>query len=328
MRLSAQIIQSAEQRTNPLGEREIILRSLAIPAIEHLAVSRDQFDTMDLSNNHLQRLDNFPKMERLATLYLGGNEISYVDARNLKKNMPNLNTVIMTGNGVKGWNVLSDLGEGCPKLEYLSLVGNPITSGDSILSKNNVTNKEYHRISVGSIVCSFFPPFRCDDTLQLGRQHYRLYTIHKIPTLKVLDFQKVKQSERERAQRLAASAAGAAMEADCRLEARAAASSAADDGAVTSKSYNGDNETNTFEPGEGKNAEESFATQFTLEEKAQIREMVANAASAEEIDRIENLVKKGIFPGKTDNSGSIPPPPPPPSEDEDNEPSKRQKTDD
>jgi len=173
-------------------------------------------------------------------------------------------------------------------------------------------------------------PFCSDYKLQLGRQHYRLYTIHKIPTLKVLDFQKVKQSERERAQRLAASAAGAAMEADCRLEARAAASSAAYDGAVTSKSYNGDNETNTFEPGEGKNAEESFATQFTLEEKAQIREMVANAASAEEIDRIENLVKKGIFPGKTDNSGSIPPPPPPPppSEDQDNEPSKRQKTDD
>ncbi|KAK1746934.1 leucine-rich repeat domain-containing protein [Skeletonema marinoi] len=258
-------------------------------------------------------------MERLATLYLGGNEISYVDARNLKKNVPNLNTVIMTGNGVKGWNVLSDLGEGCPKLEYLSLVGNPITSGDSILSKNNVTNKENRRTFRLALSFALSFLFCFVYKLHLGRQHYRLYTIHKIPTLKVLDFQKVKQSERERAQRLAASAAGAAMEADCRLEARAAASSAADDGA-----------TNTFEPGEGKNAEESFATQFTLEEKAQIREMVANAASAEEIDRIENLVKKGIFPGKTDNSGSIPPPPPPPpppSEDQDNEPSKRQKTD-
>ncbi len=128
MRLSAQIIQAAEQRTNPLGEREIILRSLAIPTIEHLAVSRDQFDTMDLSNNHLQRVENFPKLERLATLHLGGNEIHFVDARNLKKNVPNLNTVILTGNGVKGWNVVSDLGDGCPKLEYLSLVGNPITS--------------------------------------------------------------------------------------------------------------------------------------------------------------------------------------------------------
>jgi len=128
MRLSAQIIQSAEQRTNPLGEREIILRSLAIPAIEHLAVSRDQFDTMDLSNNHLQRVENFPKMERLATLYLGGNEINFVDGKNLKKNVPNLSTLILTSNGVKGWNVISDLGEGCSKLEFLSLVGNPITS--------------------------------------------------------------------------------------------------------------------------------------------------------------------------------------------------------
>lgn len=168
--------------------------------------------------------------------------------------------------------------------------------------------------------------------ISLGRQHYRLYTIHKIPTLKVLDFQKVKQSERDRAQRLASSAAGAAMEADCRLEARAAASSSStanDDGAITSKTYNDDNETNTFEPGEGKNAEESFATQFTMEEKAKIREMVANAASAEEIDSIENLVKKGIFPGKNDSSDGIPPPPPspPPSEDQDdNGAAKRQKT--
>jgi hypothetical protein len=144
----------------------------------------------------------------------------------------------------------------------------------------------------------------------------------------VLDFQKVKQSERERAQRLALSAAGAAMEADCRLEARAAAAATHDDGAVASKIYNVDNETNTFEPGEGKNAEESFATQFTLEEKAKIREMVANAASAEEIDRIESLVKKGIFPGNVDNSSlPPPPPPPPPSEDQDNGASKRQKTD-
>ena len=136
-----------------------------------------------------------------------------------------------------------------------------------------------------------------------------------MPTLKVLDFQKVKQSERERAQRLASSAAGAAMEADAKLEARAAAEASAtvstNDGAHLAA--NGDNGgTNTFEPGEGKSAEESFATQFTAEEKARIREMVANAASAEEIDRIEGMVKRGIFPGKseTTNGGSAPPPPP------------------
>jgi len=128
MRLSANIIQSAEQRTNPLGEREIILRSLAIPTIEHLSVTRDQFDSFDLSNNHLVRLDNFPKLDRLSSLYLGGNGIEFVDGRNLKRNCPSLTSVVLTGNGVRGWNVIADLGEGCPKLDFLSLIGNPITN--------------------------------------------------------------------------------------------------------------------------------------------------------------------------------------------------------
>ena len=178
------------------------------------------------------------------------------------------------------------------------------------------------------LLCPIFS-FWLLNNISSGRQHYRLYTIHKIPTLKILDFQKVKQSERERANRLASSAAGAAMEADARLEARVAAAAAADDSVTASKAFTGEDGVNTFEPGEGKNAEESFATQFTMEEKAKIREMVANAASADEIDRIESLVKKGIFPGKADNGGNAlpppPPPPPPPPEDEDNGNSKRQK---
>ena len=89
----------------------------------------------------------------------------------------------------------------------------------------NVTNVEDHRILFSS--ASLFSPSLHNDRVSIrtstGRQHYRLYAIHKIPSLKVLDFTKIKQSERERAQRLAASAAGAAMEADARLEARAAA---------------------------------------------------------------------------------------------------------
>ena len=117
------------------------------------------------------------------------------------------------------------------------------------------------------------------------------------------------------------------MEADCRLEARAAASTAPGHGTIASGAYDNGNERNTFEPGEGKNAEESFATQFSPEEKAKIREMVANAASAEEIDRIENLVKKGIFPGQANNNDVIPPPPPPPPPEEEGDgAAKRQRT--
>jgi U2 small nuclear ribonucleoprotein A' len=128
MRLSAEILQTAEQRTNPLGDRELILRSLAIPTIEHLSVTRDAFDTIDFTNNHIVKLENFPRLTRLSTLYLGGNGVEFVDGKNLRKNVPNLKTLVLSGCGVRGWNVLGELGVGCPKLEVLSLVGNPVTS--------------------------------------------------------------------------------------------------------------------------------------------------------------------------------------------------------
>lgn len=128
MRLSAEIIQTAEQRTNPLGERELILRSLAIPTIEHLSVTRDAFDSIDLSNNHICKLENFPRLQRLSALHLGGNGVEVVDGRNLRKNLPQLKTLVLSGCSVRGWNVLGELGVGCPMLEVLSLVGNPVTS--------------------------------------------------------------------------------------------------------------------------------------------------------------------------------------------------------
>ncbi len=117
--------------------------------------------------------------------------------------------------------------------------------------------------------------------LVLGRQHYRLYTLSKIPTLKVLDFVKVKQSERDRAKRLAMSAAGAALEGDVQIEAQ--------QDAVKLKSK-------TFNPGEGKSAKESFVVSFSKEQKSKIKEMIAGATSPDEIERIEEFVRRGEFP--------------------------------
>ncbi len=110
---------------------------------------------------------------------------------------------------------------------------------------------------------------------QLGRQHYRLYTIQSIPSLKVLDHQKITQSERDRAKRLAGSAAGAALESDILDESK---------------------RQKTFTPGEGASAEESFVVNFSAEEKEQIRQLVANASSPEEIEEIERSVQRGVLP--------------------------------
>ncbi len=128
MRLSAEVISQSEQRTNPLGEREILIRGLSIPAIEHLAVTRDLFDAIDLTDNLITKITNFPKLNRLCSLSLAGNVVDSVDGVNLKKNLPNLRNLNLVGNKVHGLHVISSIGDGCPSLETLALVGNPVTS--------------------------------------------------------------------------------------------------------------------------------------------------------------------------------------------------------
>ena len=128
MRLSAELIGSCEQRTNPLGEREIILRGLAIPAIEHLGATLDSFDSMDLSENRLSRLDNFPRLGRLSSLLVSSNLIESLDATNLHKNVPALKFLELGYNQISSLLELSNLGKACTKLEQLNLTGNPVAS--------------------------------------------------------------------------------------------------------------------------------------------------------------------------------------------------------
>ena len=262
MRLSAELINSlAEQRTNPLGERELVLRGLAIPAIEHLATTRDAFDTIDFTDNRLQRLENFPRLLRLSCLNCSGNILESFDTANMGKNIPNITNLNLSYNNVASLAEVSNIATACTKLEFLNLHGNPVTR----------------------------------------RQHYRLYVIKKIPTLRVLDFTKISKSERDRADRLANSAAGAALESDVQGEAR---SSTAAGGAKT------------FVPGEGRSAEESFVTNFTPQQKDMIRQMIANASSPAEIEEIERSVKRGIFPTIAGSDQSALKRPPPTSSEE------------
>ncbi|GKY92647.1 hypothetical protein MPSEU_000234800 [Mayamaea pseudoterrestris] len=237
MRLTAELLSQVEQRTNPVGDRELVLRELGIPMLENLGAARDEFDSYDLSNNRLFRLENFPKLQRLAHLHCAGNLIEGIDGRNLKKNVPNLLTLNLSDNNISSLAEVASLASACEKLESLSLVNNPVTR----------------------------------------RQHYRLYTIHRIPTLKVLDFTKVRASERDRAERLASSAAGAALEGDVQQEAKQTS-------------------TKTFDPGEALDDAKAVIISYTSEQKDQIRELLANASSAKELEEIEAAVRKGVLP--------------------------------
>lgn len=99
-RITAELVRESPQFLNPLRQREIDLRSNKIPTIENLGATLDQFDTIDLSDNDISRVDGFPTLKRLKTLFLNNNRISKF-APNLHEFLPNLEELILTNNNIQ-----------------------------------------------------------------------------------------------------------------------------------------------------------------------------------------------------------------------------------
>ena len=124
MRLTVELAAAAPQRMNPLLEREITLRGFKIGAIENTGCLRDQFDSVDLSDNEIKRLGNFAPSPRLKMLILHNNRVTGVDA-GLGAALPNLASLLLTRNRVSSLEELKALAE-CGELTEVSLVDNPV----------------------------------------------------------------------------------------------------------------------------------------------------------------------------------------------------------
>jgi U2 small nuclear ribonucleoprotein A' len=160
----------APQFTNPLREREIKLRAFKIPAIENLGATQDQFDTVDLSDNEIRKLEvltaimkifpgfrlkdfgvqNFPLLRRVKTLLLSNNLIFRI-GEDLNDSLPALHTLMLANNNILNLQDLLPLAN-LSKLERLVLIDNNVTK----------------------------------------QPNYRLFVINLLPKLLVLDFKKVK----------------------------------------------------------------------------------------------------------------------------------------
>jgi len=128
MRLTADLIERSAAFTNTLGDRELDLRSNKIPAIENLIASRDLFDVIDLTDNEIKRLENFPRLQRLSTILLSNNSISRIDTEFFSpKQLPSLHTLILTNNRILDLSDLEVLHVFSGTLKYLSLLDNPVT---------------------------------------------------------------------------------------------------------------------------------------------------------------------------------------------------------
>ncbi|CAM9843828.1 unnamed protein product [Chrysoparadoxa australica] len=115
------------------------------------------------------------------------------------------------------------------------------------------------------------------------RQHYRLFTIHHIPSLSQLDHKRVTLEEKLAAKRLFQSQAGQAMERDVVAEGKG----------------------KTFTPGEKEG-------ELTAEQRQQMSKMIENAKTPEEVDRLETMMLAGVMPkaGGAAAPEAAPPAPP------------------
>jgi len=239
VRLSVEMITDAIQYINTVRDRELNLRGYKIPAIENLGITKNQFDTIDFTDNDIRKLDNLPLMTRLSTLLMHNNRIQQIQI-NVGEQLRGLKTLVLTNNNLCELGDLDPLAT-CTKLEYLSLIGNPVTH----------------------------------------KPQYRLYTIYKLPTVRVLDFKRIRLAERAAADSLFKGKKGAELSKQ-----------------VVKKSR----------PVEIEGPEPVNPSALGNSDAARIKEAIANAKTIAEVDHLQSLLASGRIPDKGWNEPGLPPP--------------------
>ncbi|KAJ5587216.1 uncharacterized protein N7459_002981 [Penicillium hispanicum] len=237
MRLTVELIQNSLSYINPLKDRELDLRGHKIPAIENLGIAKDQ-DAIDLTDNDLSSLGNFPLFPRLHTLLLARNRINHIQSK-LGSSVPHLNTLILTSNNLAELADLEPL-RSLTHLTHLTLLENPVTR----------------------------------------KENYRYWVIWLIPSVRFLDYQKVKDVERERAKEYFGTAEEPSALASKIMGIKSrvfdASGAAAADRAPTDK---------------------AIRVKLTDSERKRVEKMIREAKSLAEITRLEKELNEGRIPG-------------------------------
>ncbi|KAL9266665.1 U2 small nuclear ribonucleoprotein A'-like protein [Drosera capensis] len=125
VRLTADLIWKSPHFFNPIKERELDLRGNKIAVIENLGATEDQFDTIDISDNEIVKLENFPYLNRLETLIVNNNRITRISP-SIGDFLPKLHALILTNNRLTNLIEIDPLAS-LSKLQFLSLLDNSIT---------------------------------------------------------------------------------------------------------------------------------------------------------------------------------------------------------
>jgi len=238
VKLTPDLIENAIQYVNPVRERELLLRGYKIPVIENMGATLDQFDTIDFTDNDIRKLDGFPILPRVQSLHFNNNRICRID-ENIHNSIPNLSQLYLTNCEIRELADIDNL-KGLKKLEYLSLMRNPVTH----------------------------------------RPKYRLYVIHRLPNIRVLDFRRIRLKERQEAKKLFGSKEGKALITELAKKRK------------------------TFIPGapiENNEPTEADITGPSKADKEAIKEAIMKAKSLEEVEKLKQLLQSGQIPRAAPN---------------------------
>lgn len=223
MRLTPEHVKAAVIRVNPVGDREINLRGIGIRQLDEAAFSHlittssatassagastskkqqawralcdEEVDAMDLSDNLLATVDSFPTMRRLHTLILHRNLPLLRISPNLATRLPSLHTVVASGCGFTALASLAPLAS-CRNLERLNFSQCPVSTD---ANRTPYNCKEI----LSTTPHSFTDALLAEVSAMEPSVVYRLYLIAICsPHLKLVDFNRVKDAEREKAKRL------------------------------------------------------------------------------------------------------------------------------
>ncbi|EXJ74782.1 U2 small nuclear ribonucleoprotein A' [Cladophialophora psammophila CBS 110553] len=187
---------------------------------------------------------------------------------------PRLNTLLCARNRIQ--NVDKRIAEQIPNLTTL------------VLTSNHV--KELADLE-GLAGCGALTHLSLLENPVTKKEHYRLYLIWAIPSLRFLDFQKVRQAERERANELFGTA-----EAPTELATKIKG--------LKSRTFD---VSTTGVNGKAAATQKGVRTRLTESEKKRVEMMIQNAKSFQEIERIERDLAEGRIPaGAADADRMVP----------------------
>lgn len=228
---------------------------------------QDQHDTIDLTDNSLTHVQNFPLLKRLTSLLLANNRISHISS-SLSNSIPNLASLGLSNNALSELGDLVPLGE-LKRLEYLSLIGNA------------VTEKKWYREWV---------IFNCKTlrVLDFQRIQDKVCPICLAAPLPAADAKVGLFQERKHAKTLFLTPDGLPTALATSLQSAKAQQS--------SKNVASTEEEPTTAGAAADLAAGRAGRLMTAEEKARVKASILSATSAEEVRRLEKTLKEGWVP--------------------------------